>query len=96
MSQSEANNEVIYGDTPSSVLCWLGGCLEDGRDKILVARGWCKKCGICMSICPVKALDRDEEGYPIVDNDKCISCGNCEIMCPDFAIAVSCLKEKSK
>jgi Fe-S-cluster-containing hydrogenase component 2 len=47
-----------------------------------------------MSSCPVKALEKDREGYPVVDNSRCTSCGTCEIMCPDFAIIVCGLKDR--
>lgn len=96
MSDSEETIDVNFGDKPEKVLGWIGDCLEGDGDKIIVARGWCKRCGICISVCPVKALAKDPEGYPKVYNDKCINCGTCEIMCPDFAITVKCLKEKPK
>lgn len=87
--------EIQYGDTPSRVREWFAEKLEENEHKVYVARGWCKRCGICIAFCPVKALDRDSEGVPFVYDDTCISCGTCEIMCPDFAIVVSRLKEKT-
>ncbi len=57
--------------------------------KIDIYKAWCKACGICVAFCPTGALDRDETGSPYVkDVEKCISCGWCEIRCPDFAITV--------
>ena len=96
MPDTDASNEVTFGDPPEKALSWLEDHLQDPGDKIQVISGWCKRCGICVSFCPVKALTRDKEGFPRVDNKKCISCGTCEIMCPDFAIVVSNLKEKTK
>ena len=59
-------------------------------NKVDIYRGWCKKCGICISFCPEHVLEEDEEGFPaLVDSEKCTSCGWCELRCPDFAIAVS-------
>lgn len=57
--------------------------------KIDIYKAWCKGCGICASFCPTGALARDEAGFPYVkEPEKCISCGWCEIRCPDFAITV--------
>jgi 2-oxoglutarate ferredoxin oxidoreductase subunit delta len=50
---------------------------------------WCKSCGICSAMCPVKIIMVDELGHPYIeDMDACIGCRNCEIHCPDFAITV--------
>jgi len=64
--------------------------------KIDIYKAWCKACGICVAFCPTGALARDETGSPYVKEiDKCISCGWCEIRCPDFAITVE-KKEKDR
>ncbi len=64
--------------------------------KIDIYKAWCKACGICVAFCPTGALARDETGSPYVkDVEKCISCGWCEIRCPDFAITVE-KKEKER
>lgn len=57
-------------------------------------RGLCKSCGICLEVCPKKAIFWGEDlGYygnpaPSVDIEKCIACGLCELNCPDCAIRV--------
>ena len=57
-------------------------------DQILF-HDWCKACGICMAFCPVKIIDKDKHGKPVItDPDKCIGCRFCELHCPDFAIAI--------
>jgi 2-oxoglutarate ferredoxin oxidoreductase subunit delta len=64
--------------------------------KIDIYKAWCKACGICVAFCPTEALAKDETGSPYVkDVEKCISCGWCEIRCPDFAITVG-KKEKDR
>lgn len=46
----------------------------------------CCGCNACGDICSKKAITfkTDNEGfwYPVVDKDKCIDCGLCEIVCP--------------
>lgn len=49
----------------------------------------CKGCGICVEFCPKKVLKVSElEKVEIANKDACISCGQCELRCPDFAIFV--------
>jgi len=55
----------------------------------------CKGCGLCIEKCPQKCLAFDGQrnghfGTPAVkcDISKCITCGICEIHCPDQAIRV--------
>ena len=55
----------------------------------------CKGCGICVELCPRKVFEWSKElsekgvHYPVpVHTDKCVRCKLCELLCPDFAIAV--------
>jgi|Deesub1362A_J573_1020465.scaffolds.fasta_scaffold00680_4 2-oxoglutarate ferredoxin oxidoreductase subunit delta len=59
------------------------GIIVDGR--------LCKKCGICVYICPknVFSLSRNLR----VNSDLCSGCGQCEIFCPDFAVEVVRISE---
>ena len=63
----------------------------------------CKGCKICVEICQTDVLDIAKEpnlsGYnpPYVKNlEDCNICGLCEMLCPDFAIWVSHIKEENK
>ena len=56
------------------------------KKKLVIESSWCKKCGICIECCPLKILDLNERGVFIKDEEKCISCGQCEQRCPDYAI----------
>jgi len=94
MVEIALREEIEYGDSPSKVKEWFEARIEENKSKVYVAKGWCKRCGVCIAFCPVKALDRDSDGVPVVFEDSCISCGTCELMCPDFAIVVSGLKTK--
>jgi len=40
-----------------------------------------------VAVCPTKVIEIEKTGYPVLAHmDKCIDCGMCVIMCPDFAI----------
>lgn len=46
----------------------------------------CCGCSACFSICPRNAISMIEDGegfeYPVIDEDKCISCLLCLRVCP--------------
>ena len=47
----------------------------------------CTGCGACASICPIKCISMVEDEYgfihPQINKDKCISCHQCERICPN-------------
>lgn len=45
----------------------------------------CKRCGACIANCPTQAMT-PENGFPIIDYEKCISCFCCDEVCPHNAI----------
>ena len=55
----------------------------------------CKGCFLCVGVCPVKALSPSgklgEKGYETVqvDESKCIQCGSCYRICPDYVFDIS-------
>jgi NADH-quinone oxidoreductase subunit F/NADP-reducing hydrogenase subunit HndC len=52
----------------------------------------CQGCGICKRGCPVEAISGDKRMIHIIDQNKCIKCGNCLDVCPgrfDAVIKVS-------
>ena len=64
-------------------------------NKLHIHPKYCKGCLICVETCPKKALKPSDKinpkGYVIpVESDmsRCTGCGLCELMCPDFAIAI--------
>ena len=61
------------------------------RRKILeVNTDWCKGCRICVAFCPHNVLELDRDGLVrIARLDDCTYCADCEVRCPDFAIAVT-------
>ena len=60
------------------------------RAKVLVVnRGWCKGCNICVAFCPQNVLELDpDEKVVIARIEACTYCGLCELRCPDFAITL--------
>jgi 2-oxoglutarate ferredoxin oxidoreductase subunit delta len=56
--------------------------------EIHIRQEWCKGCGICVEFCKPEVL-KMEGLYPVVvDINACTGCMQCELLCPDFAIAV--------
>ena len=63
------------------------GICHGKSGKLIFFSDWCKKCGLCVSICPHNALRQNEQGSPALDDDeKCRLCSLCWRICPDFAI----------
>jgi 2-oxoglutarate ferredoxin oxidoreductase subunit delta len=63
--------------------------------RLWIDERYCKGCLICIDVCPKKVLGTspgvNSKGYlvPIeLDMSQCTCCGLCELMCPDFAIAI--------
>jgi 2-oxoglutarate ferredoxin oxidoreductase subunit delta len=64
--------------------------------RIIVDKGFCKGCGLCVDACSlgIMALDFEEmnqKGYhpaKCTDLEACTTCLNCAIMCPDVAITI--------
>lgn len=49
----------------------------------------CILCGKCKINCPMQSIEKDEKGYPLVDNQKCIHCYRCIHHCPKKALSLS-------
>ncbi|MHB8104188.1 MAG: glycyl-radical enzyme activating protein [Dehalococcoidales bacterium] len=41
----------------------------------------CTKCGKCLEVCPVDALDYQEGKFPRIDRRRCTGCGICSSVC---------------
>jgi len=52
-----------------------------------INREKCLRCGACVSVCPVMALELREEGVKN-DREKCTLCKICQKICPVGAIEV--------
>ncbi|MFC1904553.1 ATP-binding protein [Chloroflexota bacterium] len=77
--------------------------ISSKRYKVRVITERCKECGFCIEFCRQEALIKSTEinshGYHLVsqdDNDKCTGCNICAMICPEFAINVTPIKEEVK
>ena len=64
---------------------------------------YCKGCLLCVEICPKDAIvpsgTINAKGYVLPeegDMNLCTACGLCELVCPDFAIAIEADKSQRK
>lgn len=48
----------------------------------------CRKCGICVRSCPVKAITWQADGYPLINEKECIRCMCCHELCPHHAVYI--------
>jgi polyferredoxin len=51
----------------------------------------CVSCGICQNVCPVSAIESEEDGMKI-DTSECLVCLKCKESCPKISIKYSVLK----
>ena len=69
---------------------------EMAKAKIMIKADRCKGCELCISVCPKKILKINEahinaKGYhpvSVMNEDLCIACASCAVMCPDGSINV--------
>ena len=61
--------------------------------RVFILEERCKGCGICIEVCQPRVLELSEKVNAhgrrvprVVHPDKCLVCGLCEMLCPDFAI----------
>lgn len=78
------------------------GAVSIINGKSVIDDSKCKKCQMCVSACPYKAIvkisvpcedscpvgaiKKDETGFASIDYDKCINCGKCTAACPFGAV----------
>jgi len=54
---------------------------------IVIDKKLCKKCRICIEMCPKKLIELDDEGYVHLKYpEQCNDCALCSWICPDFAV----------
>ena len=61
---------------------------------ITIEEKWCKRCGICVALCPQQVFELGDLGRPIPTLlENCRICRMCELYCPDFAVIVEDAEE---
>jgi pyruvate formate lyase activating enzyme len=61
---------------------------QSSRPEMFVRSSRClKECSECLSVCELKAISRTEMS-PVIDRERCNSCGKCAEVCPAEAIEV--------
>jgi 2-oxoglutarate ferredoxin oxidoreductase subunit delta len=54
----------------------------------------CKNCQYCIGACPVHAISvseyKNKQGFKVVkvDEKRCIGCGTCYTVCPDYVFEI--------
>lgn len=61
--------------------------------KEVINKGLCARCGLCVGVCPVKAIGFTEDSYPISIED-CTDCGLCNKVCPGADVDYPALSER--
>jgi len=63
--------------------------------EVRILREYCKGCGLCVAVCPVKCLrmstslgDDGLQPAEVVETAECTACAQCHAVCPDTAIEV--------
>ncbi len=54
----------------------------------MVDKDICVGCGACINVCPVGAIQFDNDGKAKIDPEICIKCKSCENTCPVSAIKI--------
>lgn len=63
---------------------------------IFVHKDVCTTCGKCIDHCPAKALEKDENAYPVFISKRCEKCYRCIHHCPKLALSLSKRKTPKK
>ena len=96
----ELDTRYFKQETPSKFKLAVTGCANNctkANENDIGIRGaiepeWksseCTDCGLCVSLCPLNAIERkdSDEGYSYtIDQDRCINCSVCTSLCPSNA-----------
>lgn len=71
--------------------CRAQAAMSGGQRECAVG---CIGLGDCVDACQFNAIKMGREGYPVVDEEKCVGCGACETVCPKYVMKVRTMSER--
>ncbi len=78
-------------------LCPYGTILhlpaKTSKFSMIVDADKCNNCGVCMRVCPAKAVEKFDDHHQIIKND-CLICMECSRKCKQEAISYKKVKEE--
>lgn len=74
------NNETAFKGTYVGIKTCLAADVNGNSEKL--CQYGCIGYGDCVRSCPFDAMYMDENGLPVVIDEKCTGCGNCQTACP--------------
>lgn len=91
-ASEEAINAVYRGiekagkDKEDFLFCisiGVSGDMHTGKAEIINSK--CKRCSACVNVCPQDAIILLDDGYPVVQKEKCIGCKRCKCKAISFS-----------
>jgi electron transport complex protein RnfB len=80
------NDETAKKGEYLGIRTCMGAHLTFGAEKL--CQYGCLGFSDCVRSCPFDAIKMNDNGLPVVDEEKCTGCGNCEIACPRDIIEI--------
>jgi len=97
---NEVDRAFFGKQAPHKFKIGISGCANNclkAEENDLGVKGWieplwsgegCTGCGLCVAVCPVKAVRTVGDGGPVeIESSRCIGCGDCIISCPSASMA---------
>lgn len=71
--------------------CRAAAAFYGGRRECTIG---CLGFGDCVKVCLFNAIQLGENGYPVVDEQKCVGCGACYEVCPKHILEIKTLSQR--